>query len=86
MNEVLAFLMSSSDEQFKRQIQYILDQLNQQNPTDTNNETSSLNPNENEEDDFENEDEEEEESDGGESDGEDVIEEDEGEFNDIIDE
>lgn len=82
MQEVLQYLMQQSDDQFKRQIQYILDQLNMQ-VEGQNAETGSINPNEQEEEEFEDE---EEDEDDEEDDEEDIVEEEEGEFNDIIDE
>ncbi len=79
MPEVLQYLMQQSDEQFKRQIQYILDQLNNQNP-ESNGEEQQQQP----EEDFD--DEEEDDDDDEEEEEEDIVEEEEGEFNDIIDE
>lgn len=67
--------MNQSDEQFKRQIQYILEQLNNQDDQ-KDNENASLNGG-----DQDMEDDEEEEDDEDE-----ILEEDDGEFNDIIDE
>ena len=75
MREVLQYLMNQSDEQFKRQIQYILEQLNNQDDQ-KDNENASLNGG-----DQDMEDDEEEEDDEDE-----ILEEDDGEFNDIIDE
>jgi hypothetical protein len=76
MPEVLQYLMQQSDEQFKRQIQYILDQLNMQ---------SDAQEKQQPEEDFD--DEEDDDDDEDEDDGEeDIVEEEEGEFNDIIDE
>jgi hypothetical protein len=77
MPEVLQYLMQQSDEQFKRQIQYILDQLNNQG--DQQQEQPSQ-----PEEDFD--DEEDDDDDDEEDDEEDIVEEEEGEFNDIIDE
>ncbi len=85
MPEILQYLMQQSDEQFKRQIQYILDQLSSQDeksPNDGAADTSSLNPNEQEEQDFDDEDEEDED----EEEDDEMVEEEEGEFNDIIEE
>ncbi len=86
MFEVLQYLMTQSDDQFKRQIQYILDQLNTQGEGNQNEELEGTqsgagNPDEDEEEDF---DEEEDEEDDEEE--EDIVEEEDGEFNDIIDE
>ena len=75
MPEVLQYLMQQSDEQFKRQIQYILDQLNMQG--------DQLDGQQAEED-FD--DEEDDDDDDEDDDEEDIVEEEEGEFNDIIDE
>ena len=77
--------MEQSDEQFKRQIQYILEQLNSnsdgQVDGDTKDGAKSINANEGEEDiDDEDEDDEEDEEDDEMFDAEDA------EFNDIIDE
>lgn len=84
MPEVLQYLMEQSDEQFKRQIQYILEQLNSNtdNQQDDKNEgAKSINANEEDEEiDDEDEDDEEEEEDEEMFDAEDA------EFNDIIDE
>ena len=85
MPEVLQYLMEQSDEQFKRQIQYILEQLNSNNDLkddDQNKEEAkSINANEMEEDiDDEDEDDEEDDEDEEMFDAEDT------EFNDIIDE
>ncbi len=79
MPEVLQYLMQQSDDQFKRQIQYILDQLSMQSDPNQN-ENASIN--QQEEEDFDDEDEDDDEED----DEEDMVEEEEGEFNDIIDE
>jgi hypothetical protein len=79
MPEVLQYLMQQSDEQFKRQIQYILDQLNNQGVA-TDAEGQQQQP----EEDFD--DEEDDDDDDEEEDEEDIVEEEEGEFNDIIDE
>jgi LisH domain-containing protein ARMC9 len=76
MPEVLQYLMQNSDEQFKRQIQYILDQLNMQ--------ADSNDGQQQQEEDFD--DEEDDDDDDDEEDDEDIVEEEEGEFNDIIDE
>lgn len=85
MPEVLQYLMEQSDEQFKRQIQYILEQLNSNSDNqvdgDTKDGAKSINANEGEEDiDDEDEDEEEDEEEDEMFDAEDA------EFNDIIDE
>lgn len=32
MNDILKYLMENSDERFKKQIQYIMDQLNRESP------------------------------------------------------
>ena len=79
MPEVLQYLMQQSDEQFKRQIQYILDQLNNQGDQQQQQEQPSQ-----PEEDFD--DEEDDDDDDEEDDEEDIVEEEEGEFNDIIDE
>ncbi len=83
MPEVLQYLMQHSDEQFKRQIQYILDQLN----TDTGDQgaeeaSTQLSAQNDEEEDV---DEDEEEEDDDEEEEEEIVEEEDGEFNDIID-
>lgn len=77
MPDVLQYLMNQSDDQFKKQIQYILEQLfNQQDePKDTDG-NSSLNVQDLEDD----------EDEAEESDDDEILEEDDGEFNDIIDE
>jgi len=75
MPEVLEYLMNQSDDQFKRQIQYILEQLN--NDEDKEGDSGSLNAN----DDEDLEDDEDDEEDDDE-----ILEEEEGEFNDIINE
>lgn len=75
MPEVLQYLMQQSDEQFKRQIQYILDQLNNMQEQQQQQQP---------EEDFD--DEEDDDDDDEEEDEEDIVEEEEGEFNDIIDE
>lgn len=50
MPEILQYLMQHSDDQFKRQIQYILDQLNNQDDKNLQDaETGSINPNEQDE-------------------------------------
>ncbi len=64
MHEVLQYLMEQSDEQFKRQIQYILEQLNNNNDGlkdgDNKDGAQSINANEGE-DDIDDEDEDDEE-------------------------
>lgn len=75
MPEVLQYLMQQSDEQFKRQIQYILDQLNMQ---------GEANDGQQQDEDFD--DEEDDDDDEEDDEEEDIVEEEEGEFNDIIDE
>ena len=77
MPEVLQYLMQQSDEQFKRQIQYILDQLNMAG--DANDGGGQ------QEEDFDDE-EEDDDDDDEDDEEEDIVEEEEGEFNDIIDE
>lgn len=84
MPEVLQYLMEQSDEQFKRQIQYILEQLNNNNEgqqEDKNDGAKSINANEGEED-IDDEDEDDEEED----DEEEMFDAEDAEFNDIIDE
>ena len=76
-------LMNQSDEQFKRQIQYILDQLNSQSDENTEKDGKSLNANE---DDDDNEDEEEDDDDEDYDEEEDMFDAEDEEFNDIIDE
>ena len=71
---MLEHLMENSDEQFKRQIQYILDQLNSQSTDDGVSDDNE---------DYYDNDEEEEEDENEEEDEEDVIE-DEGEFNELL--
>jgi hypothetical protein len=71
MPEVLQYLMQQSDEQFKRQIQYILDQLKGEQADQ-------------QQEDFD--DEEDDDDDDEEDDEEDIVEEEEGEFNDVIEE
>lgn len=78
MQEVLQYLMKQSDEQFKRQIQYILDQLNSEQG-----EPDALSDADEDEEEYDNDDEDEDDDEEGEEE-EDVIEED-GEFNDLID-
>lgn len=79
MPEMLQHLMEQSDDQFKKQIQYILDQLfNTGAATDEDiQETQSLNA---EQQDLEDDEDDEEDDD------DEIPEEDDGEFNDIIDE
>lgn len=85
MPEVLQYLMEQSDEQFKRQIQYILEQLNYNNDGlqdgDNKDGVNSINANEGE-DDIDDEDEDEEEED----DDEEMFDAEDAEFNDVIDE
>lgn len=97
MPEVLQYLMNQVDDQFKRQIQYILEQLNNQHgkkegegESDMFREGEDNDLNEREDDmksynggagDQDLEDDEDEEDDE-----DDILEEDDGEFNDIIDE
>ena len=85
MPEVLQYLMEQSDEQFKRQIQYILEQLNSggdgEQGGDNKDGAQSINANEGE-DDVDDEDEDEEEDD----DEEEMFDAEDAEFNDIIDE
>lgn len=71
MPEVLQYLMQQSDEQFKRQIQYILDQLKGEQADQ-------------QQEDFD--DEEDDDDDDEDDDEEDIVEEEEGEFNDVIEE
>jgi hypothetical protein len=83
MPEVLQYLMEQSDEQFKRQIQYILEQLNSNNDQsdgDNKDGAKSINANEGE-DDIDDEDEDDEEDDE-----EEIFDAEDAEFNDIIDE
>lgn len=85
MPEVLQYLMEQSDEQFKRQIQYILEQLNNNNDGlqdgDNKDGAQSINANEGE-DDIDDEDEDDEEED----DEEEMFDAEDAEFNDVIDE
>ena len=80
MPEVLQYLMEQSDEQFKRQIQYILEQLNNNNEPDGEKD-QSINANEGD-DDVDDEDEDDEEDD----DEEEIFDAEDAEFNDVIDE
>lgn len=80
MPEVLQYLMEQSDDQFKRQIQYILDQLNNNNEPDGEKD-QSINANEGD-DDVDDEDEDDEEDD----DEEEIFDAEDAEFNDVIDE
>ena len=80
MPEVLQYLMEQSDEQFKRQIQYILEQLNSDAQQEGDQkEGKSINANE-EEDEVDDEEEDEEDDDGEEK----MFEGDDAEFNDNI--
>lgn len=83
MPEVLQYLMEQSDDQFKRQIQYILEQLNSKNDDEQDGDkkdgAQSINANEGE-DDIDDE----EEDDEDDYDEEEMF--DAEEFNDIIDE
>ena len=82
MPEVLQYLMEQSDDQFKRQIQYILEQLNSKNDDEQDGQkdgAQSINANEGE-DDIDDE----EEDDEDDYDEEEMF--DAEEFNDIIDE
>ena len=81
MPEVLQYLMEQSDEQFKRQIQYILEQLNSNTEQQGETKDDAINANEGEEDidDDEEEDEEDDEED-------EIFDAEDAEFNDIIDE
>ena len=74
MPEVLKYLMTQSDEQFQRQIQYILEQLSTPDEVEQDDQRSI---NANDDQDMEDEDDEEDE--------EDEVQEEEGEFDDIID-
>ena len=81
MTDILQYLKEQSDDQFKRQIQYILDQLNSNTDLDGENkeEAQSLNANEGEEgDDDEDEDDEEEDEE------DEMFGAEEAEFNDTI--
>jgi len=78
MPDMLQMQMNMSDDQFKKQIQYILDQLfNSQEEPDKNDGASSINVGEQDLEDDEDEEE---------DDDDEILEEDDGEFNDIIDE
>lgn len=85
MPEVLQYLMEQSDEQFRRQIQYILEQLNSKNDDVEGGEhkdgAQSINANEGE-DDIDDE----EEDDEDDYDEEEMFDAEDEEFNDIIDE
>lgn len=84
MPEVLQYLMEQSDEQFKRQIQYILEQLNSnsdQKDDDNKDGAKSINAAEGEDDQDEEEDEDEDEDEE-----ERMFDAEDAEFNDIIDE
>lgn len=85
MPEVLQYLMEQSDEQFKRQIQYILEQLNsnsdKEKDEENNEGTKSINAAEGEDDQDEEEDEDEDEDEE-----ERMFDAEDAEFNDIIDE
>ena len=85
MPEVLQYLMEQSDDQFKRQIQYILEQLNSKNDDVQDGENKdgaqSINANEGE-DDIDDE----EEDDEDDYDEEEMFDAEDEEFNDIIDE
>ena len=79
MPEVLQYLMNQSDDQFKKQIQYILEQLfnSQDDDKDEQPDASSINVGDQDLEDDE---------DDEEDDDDEILEEDDGEFNDIIDE
>jgi len=80
MQEVLLYLRNQSDEQFKRQIQYILEQLEAQGDTQPEQQSEGeIEGGEDEDEDFDEDDEEEEDEE------EEIMEEEDGEFNDIID-
>lgn len=85
MPEVLQYLMEQSDEQFKRQIQYILEQLNSKSDeaegAENKDGAQSINANEGE-DDIDDE----EEDDEDDYDEEEMFDAEDEEFNDIIDE
>lgn len=76
-------MMDQSDEQFKRQIQYILEQLNSNVEDEEGKDGKSINANEGDDDDN---DEEEEEDDEEYDEEEDMFDAEDEEFNDIIDE
>lgn len=79
MPEVLQYLMNQSDDQFKKQIQYILEQLfnSQDDEKEDQADASSINVGDQDLEDDE---------DDEEDDDDEILEEDDGEFNDIIDE
>lgn len=79
MPEVLQYLMNQSDDQFKKQIQYILEQLfnSQEEDKEDQADASSINVGDQDLEDDE---------DDEEDDDDEILEEDDGEFNDIIDE
>jgi len=56
MKEVLEYLMENSDERYRKQIQYILDQLNSDKTTDDDDAQSDTNDEDNDYDDMEDED------------------------------
>ena len=83
MRTFLEHLMEQSDEQFRRQIQYILEQLNSNNDGDGDNKDGAQSINANEgEDDIDDEDEEDDDDD----EEEEMFDAEDAEFNDIIDE
>lgn len=96
MPEVLQYLMNQVDDQFKRQIQYILEQLNNQHGKKEGEGESDMFQGENgeeaeREDDMKSynggeNDQDLEDDEDEEDDEDDILEEDDGEFNDIIDE
>ena len=97
MPEVLQYLMNQVDDQFKRQIQYILEQLNNQHGKKEGEGESDMFQGDNDDKDL-NDREDAQSYNGGagdqdleddedeEDDEDDILEEDDGEFNDIIDE